>query len=570
MLSNSASKALFYGNGISTEFPYTFKVWETTQLLVEISDPEGITTEATGWTVELSENGGTVTYLHNGAPLPEGYSLVILRNMPFEQEVNLISGTRFDPEVIETALDIATAERQQLREIVSRGIKVPPTSEEPPELLAELIFEARDNALQSAVNAATSAAEAEESNVAAAALFTQIETATEDAITDITQNASMAVAEIAQSAENTKNAAVQEINTVKNDVLSATDGAITDIQQEGALQVAAISGTAEEAKAAAALARAWAESDTAPDPTNPDSRSAKAWAEWLAAQEGETLPDATTTIKGKVQLATRDDVLAGIGRNAVVADDLHAKITPLTEQISTIEITANTAQSTADTAKNNADTATNKANTATDKAEAAQDAADAAQSTADTAIANLAALQGTVSLTAAPNAIPIANAEGKLDTSWGAGGGGGGGVFAGFIAMYNGTFGGSDGKRVINADTGEADESWVVCDGTNGTPNLVNRFIKGASHVVSTQNKTGGSTSTSSATLSTAQMPSHTHGLYEGTGGSSSRMGVPVGNWTSQNLNSTTEATGSGQAHAHAGNEPPYYTLAYIMKLATN
>ena len=48
---------------------------------------------------------------------------------------------------------------------------------------------------------------------------------------------------------------------------------------------------------------------------------------------------------------------------------------------------------------------------------------------------------------------------------------------------------------------------WLLCDGSNGTPDLRNRFIIGAGSSYSVGN-TGGS---DSVTLTTAQIPSHTH-----------------------------------------------------------
>ena len=58
--------------------------------------------EVTPQKVILTESGGTVTYTLEGKPLPEGYTLSIVRNMPFIQEDMYITGTRFNPEVIET------------------------------------------------------------------------------------------------------------------------------------------------------------------------------------------------------------------------------------------------------------------------------------------------------------------------------------------------------------------------------------------------------------------------------------------------------------------------------------
>ena len=163
-----ASRALYAGNGQAVEFPFLFKVFEEDQLSVLLTSPAGVTTEAAGWTAELDDGGGTVRYLHNGAPLPEGWKLAIMRDMPFVQEVDLITGTRFDPEVIETALDVATAERQQLLERLARAVVVEPTDEAGPEALLADIRDARTSAAASATSAQANANAAAESARAAA------------------------------------------------------------------------------------------------------------------------------------------------------------------------------------------------------------------------------------------------------------------------------------------------------------------------------------------------------------------------------------------------------------------
>lgn len=128
---------------------------------------------------------------------------------------------------------------------------------------------------------------------------------------------------------------------------------------------------------------------------------------------------------------------------------------------------------------------------------------------------------------------------------------------------------------------------YALCNGSNGTPDLRNRFLVGAGSDYNLGN-TGGA---NNVTLTTAQMPSHTHSggtNYAGqhthnfiyairqSGGSASgfyatsespRNGqlsgniVSAGNHThSMNLNNT----GGSQAHE---NRPPYYAVYYIMKL---
>ena len=154
-ISSSVSKATLNGDGVQTDFPFAFTVWKAGDLEVSITSPTGANTVVTDWTVELAGIGGTVTYPTVGDPLPLGWMITIRRLMDFLQDVDLVSGTRFDPEVIETALDIAAAERQQLLEEISRAVRVGVASEEDPANVVNQVFEARDAAqdsVQLAVN----------------------------------------------------------------------------------------------------------------------------------------------------------------------------------------------------------------------------------------------------------------------------------------------------------------------------------------------------------------------------------------------------------------------------------
>lgn len=154
---------------------------------------------------------------------------------------------------------------------------------------------------------------------------------------------------------------------------------------------------------------------------------------------------------------------------------------------------------------------------------------------------------------------------------------------------------------------------WALCDGTNGTPNLRDRFIVGAGATFGV-GANGGSTTTSSAgghthteasagehnhsgavgntALTINQIPSHTH-TWDGLSTSEDnnftagtrflREGSTV---NSGSFTVTTTAAGEGAAHNHTISSdgghahtinavgdhahtitPPYYALAYIMKL---
>lgn len=179
----------------------------------------------------------------------------------------------------------------------------------------------------------------------------------------------------------------------------------------------------------------------------------------------------------------------------------------------------------------------------------------------------------------------------------------GAGIVAGIICMWSGS-------------SASIPAGWVLCDGTNGTPDLRDRFIVGAGNAYA-PGQTGGA---SSINLTQAQMPVHSHSvsLTSGSGGSHSHSGstaaggshqhtvnagstpgsgaivgvqygsdfvaasaVPTAsNTTSNGDHSHSISTTTGGAHTHsvsgatqsAGSgaaidpRPPYYALCYVMK----
>ena len=150
---------------------------------------------------------------------------------------------------------------------------------------------------------------------------------------------------------------------------------------------------------------------------------------------------------------------------------------------------------------------------------------------------------------------------------------------------------------IITMWSGSADAiptGWVLCDGENNTPDLRNRFVIGAGSTYAV-GATGGSASgvtgpadgetgaasgnTGATTLTTDQIPSHTHDYdsgYTTSGGSS------LNHSSKKSSTYAVGATGGGQSHAHTLNAhthtlnshthtvdalPPYYALCYIMKI---
>lgn len=126
---------------------------------------------------------------------------------------------------------------------------------------------------------------------------------------------------------------------------------------------------------------------------------------------------------------------------------------------------------------------------------------------------------------------------------------------------------------------------WYLCNGTNGTPNLGDRFVVGAGGSY-TPGSTGGNyihvhTITVQGTgLTVEQIPPHSHQV--GTGQYTPDGVDLVGNileprnvsdYPGTAYNFTTSTVGQGAAHTHTAqasvedHRPPYYALAYIMKL---
>lgn len=136
-----------------------------------------------------------------------------------------------------------------------------------------------------------------------------------------------------------------------------------------------------------------------------------------------------------------------------------------------------------------------------------------------------------------------------------------------------------------SGSTGSIPAGWVLCDGTNSTPDLRNRFVVGAGDTYAV-GATGGA---DSVTLTTSQIPSHNHTATStstvtdpghshtyriinptGGDGSSTRYGNDATGTTSTattgiSVSTSTSIGNTGGGSSHE-NRPPYYALAYIMK----
>ena len=135
---------------------------------------------------------------------------------------------------------------------------------------------------------------------------------------------------------------------------------------------------------------------------------------------------------------------------------------------------------------------------------------------------------------------------------------------------------------------GSIPSGWYLCDGTNGTPNLTDRFIIGAGASYSV----GGTGGVSSITLTTSNMPAHTHTATVTDPGHSHTLNISGGSsitglggsgasgWQGTNTGVTyvttsgTNSSTTGVTVTNASNGSgtsfsilnPYYALAYIQK----
>ena len=113
-------------------------------------------------------------------------------------------------------------------------------------------------------------------------------------------------------------------------------------------------------------------------------------------------------------------------------------------------------------------------------------------------------------------------------------------------------------------------DGWKLCDGTDGTPNLKGKFIVGYDPADSDYNTVGKTGGERSVTLSTAQMPSHSHSATVRVSGlaasSNGDKDFFAPSWKTKNSEDTitTNSKGSGQPHE---NRPPYYAMCFIMRV---
>ncbi len=117
----------YTGNGVTTSFPYTFRIFKKSDLTVQVADlNENITvlTLDTDYSVTGagSYSGGSVVLM---SPLASGWKISVSRNLPVTQETDLRNQGKFFAEVHEDAFDKLTMLIQQCFSFLRLALRKP-------------------------------------------------------------------------------------------------------------------------------------------------------------------------------------------------------------------------------------------------------------------------------------------------------------------------------------------------------------------------------------------------------------------------------------------------------------
>lgn len=154
----------FVGTGVTTQFPFVFKVFRAEDLYVVRADADGVETPlelGTDYTVALNpdQNANPGGEIITPVALPVGFTLTATSALDYLQPIDLTNQGGFYPRVINDGLDRLTIFAQQLEEGLGRSLKVPLSDGRTPQEYWGSRF---DRAEENATAAAQSADEAKD------------------------------------------------------------------------------------------------------------------------------------------------------------------------------------------------------------------------------------------------------------------------------------------------------------------------------------------------------------------------------------------------------------------------
>lgn len=120
--STATSSGPFNGNGVTTVFPFTFAVASKDEVGVLLRTTNGESEVASGFSVTLSPNGGSVRMAK--AP-PLGVQVIPFSDPSFQQQIAFANGARYLADTVNEANDRAAMRDLVLQERVSRAVQIP-------------------------------------------------------------------------------------------------------------------------------------------------------------------------------------------------------------------------------------------------------------------------------------------------------------------------------------------------------------------------------------------------------------------------------------------------------------
>jgi hypothetical protein len=237
---SSGSTITFAGDGVQNLFDFNFCVFKPEELSAVVRDSGGNERSlAPGTDFKIvsglgSDSGGRVQYPVSGDPLPSGDKIIIYRDVPYTQELELVENDPFSVQLLNETFDRGVMRDQQLQEQLDRALKydisTPPEEMQTPQEFMGDVTEASDRAVSAQVNAEAAQSFAE------TARDETVQTA-DKAIDDINVTGSQAVAEVELNGE----AQVRRVDTLGNSEKLA-------VQVEGNAQSQAVTQAAQNAK----------------------------------------------------------------------------------------------------------------------------------------------------------------------------------------------------------------------------------------------------------------------------------------------------------------------------------
>lgn len=126
-IASSTNKHVYAGNGVTTEWPFTFSYDDSGDIKLYLTDADGTISEiTTNYTLDTANSEVVYPSVASGLPaLTASQKITIIRESSQTQEVDLKNQGPFAAEVIEQALDKLTMMVQDQAETLARTVKFP-------------------------------------------------------------------------------------------------------------------------------------------------------------------------------------------------------------------------------------------------------------------------------------------------------------------------------------------------------------------------------------------------------------------------------------------------------------